>query len=64
MGIALLFPRPGDEREALLLAVADFGSHPPLFPAHLASSFAFLHPSTFSLVNVPEGFGGADLGDE
>ena len=28
----------------LLLAVADLGPHPPLFPAHLASAFAFLHP--------------------
>ncbi len=34
----------GGDQVSLLLPVADLGPHTALFPAHLASSFAFPHP--------------------
>ncbi len=44
--------------ELVLLAVADLGPHPALFPAHLASSLTFphrIHSPSVPLPESPEG---------
>jgi len=42
-GAAWAWPDSSGEAPPVLLAVADLAPHPALFPAHLASSFAFPH---------------------